>query len=182
MRSRYAPRITVSPRGTLACPDGTVMALTLDSSPSGDVSPPRRSIAKLIAEITVGLAGVALVVGALAANQQWLDAHFLPSFFLPPRWYVRIETSVRVVLGLLGVWLAVFTRARAGHLAARAPSRALHVTIAALLALCASELVLRTVHLRPAEWLVPDEEPRRRPDPHLGWTLMPARTGHNSIG
>jgi len=81
------------------------MALTLDSSPSGDVSPPRRSIAKLIAEITVGLAGVALVVGALAANQQWLDAHFLPSFFLPPRWYVRIETSVRVVLGLLGVWI-----------------------------------------------------------------------------
>jgi hypothetical protein len=158
------------------------MALTLDSSPSGDVSPPRRSIAKLIAEITVGLAGVALVVGALAANQQWLDGHFLPSFFLPPRWYVRIETSVRVVLGLLGVWIAVFTRARAGHIAARAPARALHVTIAALLALCASELVLRTVHLRPAEWLVPDEEPRRQPDPRLGWTLVPARTGHNSIG
>jgi len=56
------------------------------------------------------------------------------------------------------------------------------VTIAALLALCASELVLRTVHLRPAEWLVPEEEPGRRPDPRLGWTLVPARTGHNRVG
>ena len=42
--------------------------------------------------------------------------------------------------------------------------------------------MLRRVHLRAAEWLVPDEEPRRRPDPRLGWTFVPARTGHNTVG
>ena len=29
---------------------------------------------------------------------------------------------------------------------------------------------------------MPDEEPRRRPDPRLGWTFVPARTGHNTVG
>jgi hypothetical protein len=62
------------------------------------------------------------------------------------------------------------------------PARAVHVILAAILALGASELVLRRVHLRPAEWLLPEEEPRRRPDAQLGWTFVPARTGHGSIG
>ena len=43
--------------------------------------------------------------------------------------------------------------------------------LAAALAFGVSEVVLRRVHLRPAGWLVPEEEPRRRPDPRLGWTL-----------
>src|SRR5439155_1707051 len=54
--------------------------------------------------------------------------------------------------------------------------------IAAVLALVAGELVLRRVHLQPAAWLFADEEPRRRPDPTLGWTLVPARAGRNTIG
>src|SRR5207248_349971 len=32
------------------------------------------------------------------------------------------------------------------------------------------------------EWLLPNEEPRRRVDARLGWTLEPARTGHTRIG
>ena len=36
--------------------------------------------------------------------------------------------------------------------------------------------------LRPHGWLIPDEEPRRRPDPRLGWTLVPDRVGQKRIG
>jgi hypothetical protein len=136
----------------------------------------------VIIEIAVASTGTALLVCAILANQRWLDRHFLPSWFLPHRWYVLIESSVRLVMAAVGVSLAVFARRSVGRYVARAPARALHAAIAAVLALGASELVLRRVHLRAAEWLVPDEEPRRHPDPQLGWTLVPARTGHNTIG
>ncbi len=41
--------------------------------------------------------------------------------------------------------------------------------------------MLRTASARPHGWLVPEEEPRRRPDAELGWTLLPDRTGRNTI-
>ena len=55
------------------------------------------------------------------------------------------------------------------------------LAVAAALALGAGELVLRHSQLRPAGWLVPEDEPRQRPDPWLGWTLMPSRTGHRMV-
>jgi hypothetical protein len=137
---------------------------------------------RAIVEIVVALAGVVFVACAIAANQQWLDRHFLPSFFLPRQWYVKVETFVRLVIGAFGAWLALVVRPRLGRFAGHTPVRLLHVVVAIVLALGASELVLRRVNLRPAEWLLPDEEPQRRPDPQLGWTLTPARTGHNAIG
>jgi hypothetical protein len=151
-------------------------------SPGHHVRRSERPVARAIAEIAIASIGAALLAGAVAANQRWLDRHFLPSWFLPRHWYVLIESSVRVVMAALGVLLALFARPRVGRFAARAPALALYAAIAAVLALGASELVLRRVHLRAAEWLMPDEEPRRRPDPRLGWTFVPARTGHNTIG
>jgi hypothetical protein len=139
-------------------------------------------VSRAIAEATIACVGVALMALAIAANQRWLDRHFLPSFFIPRNWYVAIETSVRVALALLGVFFVTFVRRRAGRLAARAPMLLLQVVVAAALAVGASELVLSRGHLRATEWLVHDEEPRRQPDPTLGWTFVPARTGQNSIG
>ena len=136
----------------------------------------------MIVEIAVAAIGGAFLACALAANQRWLDSHFLPSWFLPRPWYVAIESFVRVVMAALGVCLVLFARPRIGRAVARAPARALHAAIAAVLALGASELVLRGMHLRAAEWLAPDEEPRRRVDARLGWTFVPARTGHNTVG
>jgi len=136
----------------------------------------------VIAEIAVASIGVALLACALAANQRWLDRHFLPSWFLPHQWYVVIESSVRVVIAALGVSLATFLRAPVGRLIASVPARIVLSVLAAFLAFGASELVLRRVHLRAAEWLVPDEEPRRRRDLRLGWTFVPARNGHNTVG
>jgi hypothetical protein len=130
----------------------------------------------------VAVIGVALVAAALAGNAQWFDRHFLPSFFLPRRWYMRIHEVVRWTIAIAGVGVACGARVIAARLTSRAGLRTLQLTIAAVLALGASELVLRRMHLRPAEWLFPEEEPRRQPDPRLGWTFVPSRTGHNTIG
>ena len=119
---------------------------------------------------------------ALIANQKFLDRHFVPSFFLPRHWYVLLQTSGRLLMAILGTWLALVVRRRAGRFATRTPAGVLRVVIALVLALSASELVLNRVHLRPAEWLSAEDEPRRQPNPRLGWTWVPARTGQKSIG
>jgi hypothetical protein len=138
--------------------------------------------ARVIAEIVVASIGGAFVACAIVANQRFLDRHFVPSFFLPWHWYVVLETFGRFVMAALGAWLVTVVRARAGDFASRAPGRALHVVIATILALGASNLMLRRVHLRPAEWLSAEDEPRRHADPRLGWTWVPQRIGHKSIG
>ncbi len=132
-------------------------------------------------EVAMAGVGVALVIAALAANQAWLDRHFLPSFFVPRHWYVLIESIVRAVVAAAGV-LLVLGRARLARRMTRAPRTALQIVVAAALAIIASDFTLRWVHLRPTEWLVADEEPRRQPDPQLGWVLAPARTGRSVIG
>jgi hypothetical protein len=140
-----------------------------------------RVVPRLIAETVMVFTGVALLACAVVSNQLWLDRHFLPSFFLPRLWYVRLETLVRVLLAALGATFVLVLRPRAGRFAERSAGL-LRVAIAALLALAASELALRYVHLPAAEWLVANEEPLRRPDPLLGWTFEPARTGHGTVG
>jgi hypothetical protein len=139
---------------------------------------PRQRIGGTLA----GVVGLALLAGAMAATERWFDRHFLPSFLLPRRWYALLFTAVRVALAALGVWLAFVGRSRVGRLVARTSAQVIPVAVAAVLALGAGELVLRSVHLRPAEWLVADEEPRRQPDPRLGWTFVPSRTGRKAIG
>jgi hypothetical protein len=125
--------------------------------------------------------GCALVLLPAAATQPWLDRHFLPSFFLPRESYVRLETIVRSILAACGVAL-ILASGRVGRLLGRAPGVTVSIVAAGVLALGTSEVVLRRVHLRPAEWLLPEEEPRRQPDPRLGWVLQPARTGRAVVG
>ncbi len=162
--------------------EDTKNARRISSSPVGSDCRSERVVTRVIAEIAITCTGAVILACALAANQAWLDRHFMPSWFLPRRWYVLIETGVRIAMAAFGLVLALFARPRVARLAARAPALAVHATIAAVLALGASELVLRRVHLVATEWLVHDEEPRRRPDPRLGWTFVPARTGHNIVG
>jgi hypothetical protein len=138
--------------------------------------------ARIMAETVVASIGIALLSCVLIANQKFLDRHFVPSFFLPRDWYVVLQNSGRLVMAIIGAWLAVFARGRAGRFAARTPAGAFYVVIAVVLSLGASELVLSRVHLRPGEWLSAKDEPQRQPDPQLGWTWIPARTGHKNIG
>jgi hypothetical protein len=138
--------------------------------------------ARVVAETTVSSIGITLFACALVANQRFLDRHFVPSFLIPHHWYVMLETFVRFTIAMLGAWLIFGARSRVGRFVARSPAHALNIVIALVLALSASELALRHIHLGPAEWLLPDEEPRRQPDARLGWVWMPARTGHKTIG
>src|SRR5882724_2716593 len=148
------------------------------------VPPQRRESfwARVITETGVASVGTALLSCALIANQRFLDRHFVPSFFLPRNWYVVLQTSGRLAMTIVGTWLVFVGRRRAGRFVARTPAGALRSVMAVVVALGASELVLNRVHLRPAEWLSADDEPRRQPDPRLGWTWVPERTGHKSIG
>jgi hypothetical protein len=132
-------------------------------------------------DVAIVVLGAALLVAAAAAQQPWLDRHFLPSFFIPRDWYVLIETSVRIAIALAGASL-VIARSRLARLLTRAPGTTLRIAAAALFAVAASELALRWIHLQPTGWLAREEEPRRQDDPQLGWVLAPPRAGRASVG
>jgi len=132
-------------------------------------------------EATTTIAGLALIVCGVGANQAWLDRHFLPSFLLPRHLYVAIETVIRVALAVTGAAL-IAVRRPVARSASAAPLVTIQVAAAIVLAVGVSEPALRRLHLRPAEWLVPTEEPLRRADARLGWTLVPGRVGHETVG
>jgi hypothetical protein len=140
------------------------------------------TVTRFVAELAVALLGAACLAIAIGANQRWLDHHFLPSFLWPRHWYTLIETSVRVGLAALGAWIVTGARTRAGRFARREPALVRSIGIAIVLAFGAAEVALKYVKVQPAEWLFPDEEPRRQPDARLGWTFVPARSGHKTIG
>ena len=139
------------------------------------------SVRRVIAEAAVVLTGAGLIVLAIGANQAWLDRHILPSFFLMRRWYVFLESSVRIAMTAAGLCLVLGLRRRAGRFAARRPGGVLAALLALVLAIGAGEMVLAWRH-PSTEWLLADLEPLRRPDPRLGWTFVPRRTGRKTVG
>jgi hypothetical protein len=132
-----------------------------------------------LAEICVGCTGCALVVLAVAANQQWFDRHFLPAFFVTRAEYVRMETIVRIVIAAAGLLIAIAARPLARSIAG-SPSRAVSIALAIVMAFGASELMLRRVHLRAAEEVPERKEPLRHLDARLGWLFVPSRVGYQS--
>src|SRR3954451_17242906 len=87
-----------------------------------------------VLEIFIATCGSALIVAAVAANQSWLDRHFLPSFFIPRDWYMLIETIVRSAIATAGASL-VLGRVRLTRLLASAPAMLLQVVVAAAFAI-----------------------------------------------
>jgi len=137
---------------------------------------------RVMTEAAIASVGIGFLSCAIIANRRFLDRHFVPSFFLPHHSYVLLQTSGRLAIAILGAWLVLVARRRAGRFAARTPAGVFYIAIAVVLALGASELLLTRVHLRSAEWLSPRDEPLRQPDARLGWTWVPERTGHKNIG
>jgi hypothetical protein len=133
-------------------------------------------------EAAVGLAGCTLVILAAAARQPWLDRHFLPSFVVGREGYVWIETAARCLVGATGVTVALLARRRIAFVAVDKRRQLARIAVAAVAAVIAAEAALRFVSVRPGEWLLPAEEPRRQTDAVLGWTLVPDRTGELEIG
>jgi hypothetical protein len=131
-------------------------------------------------EVITAAIGIALVVAAASATQSRLDGHFLPSFFVPRRWYVQIEAVVRCAIAAVGAML-VLGRSKLARLVTRAPVTTVNVLMAAVFACASGELVLRWTRLQPTGWLLRQEEPRRQDDPELGWVLAPERTGRRTV-
>ena len=155
--------------------------MTVPVSSVTDRAPSSWSRRRATAEALVALTGIGLIVLAIVLTQSWFDRHLLPSFYLMRRWYVFIESSSRVALALLGVFLLLVVRPRIGRLAAERPSALMAAAIAAVLAIGAGHAVLSWRH-QSTVWLLAPIEPLRRPDPRLGWTFVPGREGRKTVG
>ena len=138
----------------------------------------------MIAEIVIASVGVAMLVSALLANQQWLDDHFLPSFHVSRSRYVRIESVVRITVAALGAVLALMARRPLAKFISHKPARALQITLAILLAFPATEFILRKRQrgVLMAEEYTAEFEPSRQRDSRLGWVFAPSRTGRQTVG
>src|SRR4051794_8653989 len=134
----------------------------------------------LVVEIGLTCIGCALVAAAAAADQPWLDRHFLPAFFIPPAQYVGAEQMARLAVALIGVVLAVLLRRRAARFIAKDPVLILTTLLAFVLAFGSAELFLRRGRLRAAEEVAPRKEPLRFLDARLGWLFVPSHVGYQS--
>src|SRR5437868_3701520 len=99
--------------------------------------------------MAVSILGILLIGVALAANQTWLDHHFLPSFLVSHLWYVRIETAIRIAGAAAGLALIFAAKPLTARLRTIGAVRLLQIAGAMALALLVSELVLQRVRLRP---------------------------------
>jgi hypothetical protein len=140
---------------------------------------------RMTAETITAFIGIALVGCAFAANQQWLDRHFLPPFFITRHEYTEAESLARALLAALGAALALWVRPRIGRLVARVPGRTLaantvRIVLAIVLALGASELILRLTFRHSSEEEPASQVPYRQLDPWLGWIFVPGRTGRDT--
>jgi len=88
--------------------------------------------------MAVSLLGILLIAAALAANQTWLDSHFLPSFLVSRLWYVRIETAMRITGAAAGLALMLAAKPLGARLRAIGAVRLLQVGGAMALALVVS--------------------------------------------
>src|SRR5262245_1642077 len=155
--------------------------MSLRVSAAADQAPPSFPRRQAAAETLVALFGVALIVLGAACTQAWLDRHILPSFFVMRSWYVFLESSARVGLAGLGLFLLLVARRRIAHLLTERPSAAIAGAIAGLLGIAAGQITLAWLH-PSTQWLLASVEPLRRPDPRLGWTFVPGREGHKTVG
>ena len=132
---------------------------------------------RLVSEALIALAGIALLLAALAADQSWWDRHFMPMFPLGRANLVAAERAARGLIALCGVALVLILRRPLTTLAGRVTMLgALRISVAIVLALVVGELILRTRPPYPHDADPWQREPRRHADARLGWTFIPARS------
>lgn len=128
-------------------------------------------------EIAVAGCAILLLAAALAADQAWFDRHFLPNFAVPRPLMIAAEQGLRGFVGLVAAMLLLIFRRPIARLLSRATAGGtLRVVLAGALALGTAELILRVHPLRPHDADPFELEPRRQPDPLLGWRFVPSRS------
>jgi len=146
----------------------------------------RQVLLRALQVLAVG-SGLLLAISALAANQDWLDRHFLPLFFFPREKAVFQESLIRSVCGVIGLTLALFVPPLLERLTRRMTgdeilASCLRITLAVALAFAASEFLLARKFTHAAAEGPLKEEPIRRPDPLLGWSFVPNHQGRMTAG
>jgi hypothetical protein len=134
------------------------------------------------AEAVTLLAGMGLIMFAVVADRAWLDRHFLPHLFFQYRGQILWWVVERSLAFLIGIALVLPVRRRVGRVFRSGRGRELLVNVvlmivAVLLALLASEFILRTGNWARIQRWAQSEEPLRHADPILGWANIPARIG-----
>jgi hypothetical protein len=127
-------------------------------------------------EILVAGLAVLLLAGALAADQAWFDRHFLPIFAIQRATMVGAEWGLRGFIALAAVLLFLVRRPIARRLGRASAGGIARVGLAVVLALGTSELILRVHPLHPHDADPLELEPRRGPDPLLGWKFLAHRS------
>ena len=128
-----------------------------------------------IATAVCAACGTAIVVAAKSMDYQWFARHVLLPGYYPwtPAWVYRdVRAGVAIAgIALIAVaWLVGRTVARATL------GGAARIVLAVVLALGASELILRRGNGRLTGWRAAKLELRLgRPDPRFGWVLLPSR-------
>jgi hypothetical protein len=140
----------------------------------------RTSGRELFVQVVVACIGCALAAVAFAANQQWLDRHFLPAFFISRAQYVRTETTVRIVVAVMGLLLAIPLRRWIARAIAKDFVRVISIALAIALSFGTAEVLLRRSRLRAAEEVPARKEPRRHLDARMGWLFVPSHVGYQS--
>ncbi|MFL6246880.1 MAG: hypothetical protein ACJ74H_12695, partial [Thermoanaerobaculia bacterium] len=136
-----------------------------------------------IAQVALAVAGLALIASAVAADQSWLNRHFLPGFFVTHGKYAVMLVRARMTAALLGALLVFVVRRPLARLLVRNPLLTFQAALAVVLAFATAEMALRRQSFRAAEEVPAMMEPRRRLDATLGWSIVPSRTGaHERMG
>jgi hypothetical protein len=141
-----------------------------------------RLVLRIAVELAVALLGSALVAWAIVANQQWFDRHFLPAFFVSRNAYIGWESLGRIGAAIVGAAMALVLRPRIGRFVANNAALTVNTLLAVLMAMVVSEVTLAYVHRHAAAEEPAGHEPRRRLDPHIGWTFAPSRVARQMEG
>lgn len=127
-------------------------------------------------EIAVAGFAILLLGGASAADQTWFDRHFLPVFAIQRPVMIAAEQGLRGFVVLTATILLLICRRPIARLLGRATAGGIaRVVLAGALALGTAELILRVHPLHPHDADPLALEPRRQPDPLLGWKFVPSR-------
>lgn len=128
-----------------------------------------------IATTVCGACGAALLVLSHAMDYAWFERHvLLPSYY--PWVPGFVPRDVRLAVAALGVALVAAAWPLGRALARASLGGSARVALAVLLALCASELILRRGSGPAAPWRADKVEFRAgRLDPRYGWVMLPSR-------
>lgn len=144
-------------------------------------------VRRVFIEFALIAVAAAMLIWAAGADIDWMDRHVLPDFRIPHQHLVVGLQVLRVLAVAVALVLVFVVRPRAGRLAQRRSLSGLFVDclptlVAIVLALLASEVVLRVVVKPNLERKEAAHEPRRAPDRELGVDYVARRTSYAEVG